>query len=476
MKLITVEQAKKIDYETINTYGVPQGFLMEVAGKAVADETFLGTDKIYAVVCGKGNNGGDGCVCARHLYSMGADVTIVTPVPFDSESLKIAQSFGVPVTCDWETAIKRADIVVDAILGIGAQGEPKPPFDRVIDLINQKEYVVAVDVPTGVNADTGTVASSVVKAEKTVTFGFAKVGLMLYPARKYAGEIIVKEIGFMAKDLETNIYTTKEITLPEVQPDAHKFQKGSVAVVAGCEKYMGAPYLSAVSALRSGCGIVTLFHPTTENYTAICPELISVKCKSENGVFSFDAIPEILSGIEKAKAVVLGPGLSVTDSTRALVTEIIKNYKGTLVLDADGINVITPNILKEKTCEIIITPHIGEMERFLGTTVTDDLTGIAKKTADEYNVTVVLKSASTVVASPNSSIFVNTLGNPGMATAGSSDVLAGIIGGLCAGGFSPVESSVNGVLIHSIAGDRARDKKGEHYMNATDIIEEIRVK
>ena len=476
MKLITVEQAKRIDYDTINNYGVPQSLLMEVAGKAVADETFLGTDKIYAVVCGKGNNGGDGCVCARHLYSMGATVTIVTPVPFDSEPLKIAQSFGVPVTTDWENSIKSADVVVDAILGIGAQGEPKPPFDRVIDLINQKEYVVSVDVPTGVNADTGEVAASVIKADKTVTFGFAKAGLMMYPGRKYAGEITVKEIGFMAKDLKTEIYTTDEIKLPYISPDAHKFQKGSVAVVAGCEKYMGAPYLSAVSALRSGCGIVTLFHPTTENYTAICPELISVKCKSENGVFSVDAIPEILSGIEKAKAVVLGPGLSVTDSTRALVTEIIKNYKGTLVLDADGINAVTPNILKEKTCEIIITPHIGEVERFLGTTVTDDLTGIAKKTAQEYNVTVVLKSASTVVASPDDCVFLNTLGNCGMATAGSGDVLAGIIGSLCAQGFSPRDSAVNGVLIHSIAGDRARDKKGEHYMNATDIMEEIRLK
>ena len=476
MKLITVEQAKRIDYDTINNYGVPGSLLMEVAGKAVAEETFLGVDKTYAVVCGKGNNGGDGCVCARHLYSMGATVTIVTPVPFESEPLKIAKSFGVPITCHWEKTIDEADVIIDAILGIGAQGEPKEPFNRVIDLINQKDFVVSVDIPTGINANTGEVASSVIKADKTVTFGFAKVGLMLYPARKYAGEIIVKEIGFMAKDLKTEIYTTDQIRLPKSQPDAHKFQKGSVAVVAGCEKYMGAPYLSALSALRSGCGIVTLFHPTTENYTAICPELISVKCKNENGVFSCKAIPEILSQIEKAKAVVLGPGLSVTDNTRKLVAEIIKNYKGTLVLDADGINAVTPNILKEKNCEVIITPHTGEMSRFLGTALSGDIIGIAKKTAQEYNVTVVLKSASTVVASPNDCVFLNTLGNCGMATAGSGDVLAGIIGSLCAQGFSPRDSAVNGVLIHSLAGDRAKDKKCEHYMNATDIIEEIRLK
>lgn len=476
LKLITVEQAKKIDYDTINIYGVPQNLLMEVAGKAVADEVFCGTDKIYAVACGTGNNGGDGCVTARHLHSMGASVSIVAPVPFDSEPLDIAKKFGVPVTNDWETAIKNADIVVDAILGIGAKGDPRPPFADVIDLINQKDFVVSVDVPSGINADTGTVASSFVTADKTVTFGYAKAGLMLYPARKYTGEITIKEIGF-ATNLDTNIYTTNKIALPASPPDAHKFQKGSVAVVAGCEKYTGAPYLSALSALRTGCGIVTLFHPSTENYTAICPELISVKCKSKDGVFAYDSIPEILSQIQKANAVVLGCGLSVTDSTKKLVAEIIRNYKGTLVLDADGINCITPNILKEKNCQIIITPHIGEMARFLGTTaqeINNDLIGIAKKTADEYNVTVVLKSASTVVASPCGEVFVNTLGNCGMATAGSGDVLAGIIGSLCAQGFSQKESAVNGVLIHSISGDFAKKDKGEHYMNATDIIAEIR--
>lgn len=479
VKLISVQQAKTIDYETINKYGVPQSLLMEVAGKAVADVAFCGTDKTYVVVCGTGNNGGDGCVAARHLLSMGANVTMAFPIPTNSEPLKISTDFGVPIADDYQSAIKGADVIIDAMVGIGLKGPLKEQFQKAIECIKENAYVVAVDVPTGIDADTGAVNGTAVKADVTVTFGFAKTGLLLYPARKYAGEIKVSSIGFSKQaidDLKIDTYCKEDFIFPKTSVDAHKFSKGAVSVVAGCEKYQGAPYMSAVAALRTGCGIVTLYHPTKQNYTAICPELISVSCQSDDGVFAKSSIPEIIDAIKKSKAVVLGCGLTVTEQTKELVSGIIKNYEGVLVLDADGINCITPEILKEKKCEIIITPHIGEMAKLTGVTtkeVSDDMIRIAKSIANEYIINVVLKSASTVVATTSGDCYINTLGNCGMATAGSGDVLAGIIASLCAQGFSPKESAINGVLLHAKAGDLAAQLKGEHFMNATDIIEQI---
>lgn len=479
MKLISVAQAKTIDYETINKYGVPQSLLMEVAGKAVADVAFGGQNKTYVVVCGTGNNGGDGIVAARHLLSMGANVTLAYPVPNNSEQLKIAKDFGVPVAEDFISAIKGADVLIDAMVGIGLKGDLKDQFKKAIECINENTYVVSVDVPTGIDADTGAVNGTCVKADVTVTFGLIKTGLLLYPGRKFAGEIKIANIGFSKEaidNLKIDTFAREDFIFPNTSVDAHKFKRGAVSVVAGCEKYQGAPYMAAVSALRTGCGIVTLYHPTKQNYTAICPELISVSCQSDCGVFAKESIPKIIEAIKKSSAVVLGCGLTVTEQTNELVIEIIKNYEGVLVLDADGINCITPDIFKQKKCEIIITPHIGEMAKLLGVTtkeVSDDMLGIAKTTANEYIINVVLKSASTVVATTSGDCYINTLGNCGMATAGSGDVLAGIIASLCAQGFSPKDSAVNGVLLHAKAGDLALKLKGSHYMNATDIIEQI---
>ncbi len=472
MLLISTEQAYAIDSATINNYKIPGIILMENAGAALAKAAFCGKDKRYIVVCGSGNNGGDGSVAARHLHSMGADVLLLLLCPADKLkgdallAYEMALSFGVPVKEGTnDICFEQYDVIIDAILGIGAKGAPKGEALDAINMINSAEaYVVSADCPSGIDCDSGNVYDTAVKADLTVTFGYAKTGMLLYPARSFTGKLIIENIGFSpdaAKALDIKTQTVGSCSFPTIADDDFKGKRGKVLVAGGSEKYCGAALMASAAALKSGSGLVTLASPKALFYGEY-PELIYASFSACEAADSYDAI-------------VCGCGMGVTDSTKALVYKLVTSCTKTLVLDADGINCIAQNkeILKNKKCDIIITPHIGEMARFTELSsdeVMNDMAGIAKSVATEYNIIVVLKSASTVIAYPDGALYVNTHGTSGMATAGSGDVLAGIIGSFAAQGMSARDSAVNGVAAHSLAGELAADTKGKHCMSATDII------
>ncbi len=488
MLLASGAQSQSIDKITIEEKGIPGIILMEAAGAKLAREAFSGADKAYTVIVGCGNNGGDGSVCARHLKSMGADVVLClagSPEKLNGDAKKaydMAVSFGVNIV--WgidQNRIEKTEVIIDALLGTGTKGEPYGEIKEAIEIINKTSAtVVSVDVPSGINCDTGAVYGTAVKADKTVTFGVAKAGLFLYPARSFAGEVVVVNIGFSPEAVERQNIKVKTIEgycFPEIKPYHHKGNRGKVLVAAGSEKYSGAAYMSALSALKSGCGISTLLTPNLK-YEGVSPELIYDTAHAENGCFSKEAVSKILASAQKSDVVIAGCGIGVTDGTRTVIKTLVENCACPLVIDADGINCLDKETLKNKKAEIIITPHIGEMARFLDlpvNNVNENMIEIAKTVAAEYNIIVVLKSASTVIASPDGRVYVNTYGTGGMATAGSGDVLAGIIGSFVAQGMPCFESGVNGVAVHALSGEYAAKTKGEHFMTATDIIEGLSV-
>jgi len=381
-------------------------------------------------------------------------------------AFNMAVDFGVSVKEGiYENCLSDSDVIIDAILGIGAKGAPRGEVLDAINMINESDaYVVSADCPSGIDCDNGCVYGTAVRADVTVAFGYAKTGMLLYPARSHMGRLIVENIGFSpdaAKELDIKTQTIEACDFPKISDDDFKGKRGKILVAGGSEKYCGAALMSAAAALKSGGGLVTLASPHAE-FSGAYPELIYERS---------DAI-SLASGFD---AVVCGCGMCVTDSAKKLVERLVSEYCGTLVLDAGGIDCLAQNkgILKSKKCDIIITPHIGEMARFTGLSaneVMNNMPDIAKSAATEYNIIVVLKSASTVIAFPDGTTYVNLYGTSGMATAGSGDVLSGIIGSFAAQGMSAPKSAVNGVAAHALAGELAADAKGKHCMTATDII------
>lgn len=494
MLLVNAEQVRSIDSMTIKKYKVPGIILMENAGASIAKEAFCGRDKVYTVVCGKGNNGGDGSVAARHLLSMGADVVLVLCCAAEElkgdahTAFEHAVKFDVPVIeglCRAaEIRISHSDIIIDAVLGVGCSDAPRGFANEAIRIMNDSSgKIISVDVPSGIDCDNGRVYGEAVCADATVTFGYAKTGLFLNPARSFSGEVKVVNIGFSeaaARAQEIKVQTIERYCFPHVDDGAYKGSRGRLLAIAGSARYGGAAFMSSAAALRAGCGLVTLAYPKGVmcSYTNLCPELICVECDSSDGYFSRGGVPSVTALTKNADAVIAGCGIGVTEGTKKLVYDLITSCDKPLVLDADGINCISnrKHILSEKKCDIIITPHIGEMARFLGISpreVSENMITAAKSVACEYNITVVLKSASTVIALPDGRVYINTFGTSGMATAGSGDVLTGIIGGFAAQGMNPENSAVNGVAVHALSGSAAEAEAGKHYMNATDIIRAI---
>jgi NAD(P)H-hydrate epimerase len=485
MKLISVAQAREIDRVTIERHRVPAIILMENAGMAVADQ--ISGDNIL-VLCGKGNNGGDGSVAARHLYARGKNVVLCyaeIPTTGDAETAyQMARDFGVPIK-EWTPELpQNCEIVVDALLGIGAVGAPSPDLAAIIGSVNDAgKTVYAVDVPSGGNADTGWIEGACIRADYTVTFGFCKIGLACYPLRKYAGAVAVRGISFAPGLVTSNVQTIQPTPLPPIPPNRHKGVAGKVFVLAGSKGFTGAAYLNSMAAMRAGCGVATLGIPDSLNAVMEqkLTEVMTLPLPDRNGVLTKDATNAVLSASNGYDAIVCGSGLGQSEDVDCIVTALIRRGTVPMVLDADGLTALArhTDILREKQTEIILTPHIGEMARLIGKSVEfveRDTVAVAQTFAAEYHVIVVLKSAHTVVAMPDKAAYIGTAGNGGMATAGSGDVLAGIIGSFRAQGMRAQDSAVQGVRIHGEAGDRAAAEVGERAMIAGDILEQLKVK
>ena len=498
MKVSNVSQMQLLDRMTIEETGIEGIMLMENASKAVFDvcKGYLNSicGKHAVIVCGVGNNGGDGFAIGRMLKN----IDIQTKILFlgDKEKLKedayanyeLAFNMGIEIEKNFvENFFNDADIIIDAIFGTGFKGELRQLESSVIKAINEsKKYVVSVDLPSGVNGDTGEVSSICIKANETVTFQLPKIGILLYPASDYCGKITTADISIPKENIDKinfkiNVLTKQEASsfLPKRENRSNKGTFGKVVLLAGSAEMTGAGVFSAKSAYKSGCGLVYANMPeecrTVMN--VLVPEAIFKTVDSKYGKFSTESIKSIY-GLEEAGAVILGPGIGGGEEVSKFVEGVLREVKSPIVIDADGLNAIAKNkkILKSEKTKTIVTPHIKEMSRLTGLSVAEilkDTINVAKDFAKENNVVVLLKDARTIIANPDGDIYINTTGNNSMAKGGSGDVLSGVIGALLAQGMPIFEGAVLGCWLHGVAGDLAAKEFGHYGVMASELADYI---
>lgn len=505
MYLVTGKEMKSIERHAMESYSIPGIILMEHAAAAVADRIveMLERDSKIAVVCGRGNNGGDGFAVSRLLLFKGYCVTTI--VVGDSFSIKgdalvnfevlkrINSDIVFVETIDEVLAaynkILHADSVVDAIFGTGLESNVRDLESAVIDAINQSNAkTISVDIPSGVNGNTGQVMGIAVNADVTVSFDSPKMGNIMYPGANHNGQLDIVKIGIPDESYESieieRRVISREIArefLPSRDKDGHKGTFGRASMIAGSFGMEGAAVLSSSSSLRSGLGLLKLFIPRSINniIKVSVPEAVTKLLEEErDGIFDMESVESIMDGIRYSSVVAIGPGCGIYDGVEEALRRILIESDKKVVIDADGLNILSRNIgwLEDSSNEIAITPHIAEMARLADMTVEEvsrNQINVAVEHAAKWGVTVVLKSARTVIASPDGKVFVNCTGNSGMATAGSGDVLTGIITSFIAQGIGVFEACVLGTYVHGCAGDYAAEKLGEYGMVASDIVTEI---
>ena len=518
MKVVTATEMRNIDKDTIEGIGIPAIVLMETAGSEIVKKivNYYPNAHRIGIFVGKGNNGGDGLVIARQLAHSGREVYIFLVSPQDSFTeeayinLEISKNLGLHIeeilTVDTpsdmlaknpsqkggiHSNISSCDLIVDAILGTGLQGDVRPHFSNVINTINDLSVpILAVDLPSGLDADTGIPLGACIQADRTVTIGLPKRGLLVHPGAELTGELDVVDIGFPHQVIETqgikvNWVTEKKASkwLPQRPPASYKGSYGRVLVVAGSTGMTGAAALASEAALRTGAGLVTLAIP--ESLNPILEQKLSEVMtlplpETREGSFNVSSVTSILEYAEKNKSVLaIGPGLSQHPETVGFIHRLIQENRRQeldlrIVIDADGLNALAQekdlfHLLDEKT---VLTPHPGEMSRLIDIPVSKleaDRIRTSEEFAKEYGVTLVLKGAPTVTSDPNNT-WINSTGNAGMATAGMGDVLTGVIAGLIAQNISCEMAAPLGVYLHGLAGDIVAEQKGMHGLIASDVL------
>lgn len=496
---------REIDRRAIEEFRIPGVVLMENAGRgaACAVEDYIADKDINKVliVAGKGNNGGDGFVLARHLVNGGLDCEIClagekTDVGGDARTnMDVAAAMGIKIDemveniTPLEKVIHQSDLIIDALLGTGLNQPVKDFYRGIIDAVNFSELpVISLDIPSGLDSTTGRPLGAAIEADMTVTFCLPKVGTVIYPGADYVGELVLADIGAPYELLEDDDFKTSlimeedmvDILLPR-GGDTHKGTYGHLLIVAGSTGKSGAAVMTARAAMRSGAGLVTVAAPSGINIilemklTEVMTEPLSGK---DEGFLDSSAIEGVKALLDNKASIVIGPGLSRREETGRLVREVTRKLKIPALLDADALWHLSgeKNIIKEAAIPLILTPHPGEMAHLLGISskeVQEGRISVSRKFATDYNCYLVLKGARTLVATPEGEVFINRTGNPGMATAGTGDVLSGMIGSFLGQGYSPLEACLASVYLHGQAGDLAAKEKGEASLIATDIIEKI---
>lgn len=501
--ILTAAEMRAADETVINHYGVPSLVLMENAARGVIDTLLAQYGSLSGqhilVICGKGNNGGDGLAIARLAHIHGADVTAV--LLFSSDHLSpdaftqfsILQFFASIKIVAWEDSDSQwrnlhYDIIVDAVLGTGVAGALRPPISSAVEWINKQDsFIIAVDIPTGINADAGTTSFAAVHADCTVTMGAWKIGLLLHDGPDYAGRVTVAHIGvpstlYTSSNLNLLDHNVATTLLPRITRTRHKYDRGNVMVIAGSRGMAGAGILSATAALRAGAGLVVWGMPETAPplpHHLPAEVMLRLLPSGSNGTFKLgDGIEELLNELPGFASLAVGPGVSRSEGVAEFICQLVERSPIPTVLDADGLNAFAgkANLLTNRKAPLVITPHHGEMARLLGTereVVSADPIVVAKEAATETNSIVVLKGAPTVIAIPDGTGWILHAGNPGMATAGSGDVLTGVIASLIAQCDDAQTGTLLGVYLHSYAGDLAAATIGQRSMIAGDIIEHL---
>lgn len=505
MRLVTASEMRDMDRLTINDAGIPGVVLMENAAKGATEvfmEHFNPTeDSAIFVICGKGNNGGDGYVMARYLHNRGMKVSVIiagdkSTISGDAlVNLSVIEKLGIEISeiiddTAFETLYQRlseCSYIIDGIFGTGLNSPVTGIYKKIIDAVNNaNKPVMSIDIPSGMNSDTGDIMGAAIKADLTVTFGFAKPGHYVYPGASLTGRLVTLDIG-IPRMISEKVEITHRLIGPDdfiddltnEKPDTHKGTRGHLLIIAGSTGKTGAAALTAMGALRAGAGLVTVGIPASLNNTMECKltEAMTVPLpETKGGTLSYTALDDILRLASDKTAIAIGPGLSTNPETVRLVCEIIKRCSLPIVIDADALNAISMN---QETLDLldprkILTPHPGEMGRLTGLTTKDiqkNRLNISREFARKRRCNLVLKGAGTIVAEPNGVLNINSTGNPGLATGGTGDVLTGIISGLLARGLSEVKAATAGVYLHGLAADAYAKEHGESGMIASDILD-----
>jgi len=510
VKILTTAQMRKVEQDCAKV-GLPTNVLMENAGKAVAEEVRRILGKIdqqrILVMIGPGSNGGDGLVTARHLRDWGAKVSVClfSQRPTGDPNLEQVRKRRLTVIDVADEGVGRfgellpsAEVVIDALFGTGKIRSIRSLFLQALDSVSRAKKkqpglrIIALDLPSGLDADTGEVDPACLYADETITLGFPKPGLFISPGAERVGKITVVDIGIPEYLVEQVTQVTRELitsewaksVIPKRPLEANKGSFGRVLVVAGSSNYIGAAYLACSGAIRVGVGLVTL--ATAKSLQPILASKLTEVTylplpESRSGVISAEAAKLIQQELGNYDVLLLGCGLGQSQSVIKLVKSILLKLKpglSSLVLDADALNTLagTPKWWQQLTDDVILTPHPGEMARLAGVSidkVQSDRVGIAKKVAQEWHKTIVLKGAYTVIAAPDGQSAISSVANPGLASAGTGDVLSGAIAGLVAQGLSLFEAAACGVYLHGEAGEMVKARLGDAGMIATDLLPEL---
>jgi len=510
VRILTTAQMRQVEQDCARA-GLSTGALMENAGKAVAEELRRIVGDIsrqrILVMIGPGNNGGDGLVAARHLHDWGADVSVClfSDRATGDQNLEQVRKLGMTIidvnnegVGRFDELLPSAGIVIDALFGTGKVRSIRSIFLQALDSVARAKKkqlglrIVALDLPSGLDADTGAVDPACLYADDTITLGFPKPGLFISPGAERVGRLSVVDIGIPEYLVEQVTKETRELissewaasVLPKRPLEANKGSFGKVLVVAGSANYIGAAYLACSGAIRVGAGLVTLATATSLQ-PILASKLTEVTylplAESRPGFISSEAARSIQQEFNNYNVLLLGCGLGQSQSAIKLIKSILLKFKSgllSLILDADALNTLarTSKWWQQLTDDAILTPHPGEMARLAGISVDmvqSDRVDIAKKFAQEWHKTIVLKGAHTVVAAPDGQSAISRVANPGLASAGTGDVLSGVIAGLVAQGLSLFEAAACGVYLHGAAGEAVKARLGDAGMIATDLLPEL---
>jgi NAD(P)H-hydrate epimerase len=506
MLVVTAQEMREMDRLTIQKYGVASLTLMERAGEsisaAIVRKFGSAAKKGVVIIAGKGNNGGDGFVVARLLKQrrIPCDVALLaTRAELSPDAARNCRAFeklrgrvveiGEGRLDSLQRQLAGKGLLVDAILGTGVRNEVRGLYADAIALINASGIpIIAVDIPSGLDTDRGIPLGVSIQAETTVALGYAKLGHVIYPGVDFVGDLAVADIGIDPRALQTVAPTTELLTAEEVgwlvprrQADTHKGTYGHLLVIAGARGKTGAAILACRAAMRAGAGLVTLAAPRSLN-DIFAGSLVEVMTEPlpENAAEEMQELtPEQWSRlVERKNALVFGPGLGVNDATRNTLRWLLRNLAIPWVIDADGLNNLALDIdrLRSAKTPPVLTPHPGEMARLIGktsATIAQDRVGVAREFAVGHRCYLVLKGARSVIATPSGKVFINPTGNPGMASGGMGDVLAGMLGAFLGQGFSQDDAMKLGVFLHGFVGDRVAGERGEIGLVASDIIDGI---
>jgi NAD(P)H-hydrate epimerase len=497
MKIASAGEMRLMDRYAIKKVGIAEEVLMENAGLAafsvLRNKTGVPGRK-FIIFCGSGNNGGDGFVVARLIHSAGGLVKVFLLSASDKYKGAAKTNFGIINRLPVEVVqlkslamaqkdVAHCDMIVDAILGTGLDRNVTGLIAEVIALINKsKKKVLSVDIPSGVNGNTGEAMGEAVRADYTVTFGLPKIGNILYPGYGLGGELFVSHISFppsLTKSSDLKIATNDYVALPVRSAETYKGAMGDVLFIAGAANYYGAPYFAAMSFLKSGGGYSRLAAPGSviQVLAKRGSEIVYLpQEETASGSIALKNKKALLTAAAKVDMVVIGPGLSLQEETVCLIRELTAAIKKPLLIDGDGLTAIAenPEILSLRKHATILTPHLGEMSRLTGKSaaeINSNKISVLRETVEKLKSTIILKGAHSLIGTSDGDIYINLSGNAGMATAGSGDVLTGCIAAMYGMGLNPDEAACKGVFLHGYAGDLAAAKKGDDGMTARDIME-----